>query len=115
MKESIKSIMEWHEQTFPDATIVGQIFKFREEQKEYEESGDASELSDMFIVACGVARFDYLLAMQYFSIVYIFLSKSGLKNAQFYTSVDRKMQKNRQRIWNKTGNGTYHHQNGIED
>ena len=35
MKESIKSIMEWHEQTFPDATIVGQIHKFQEELKEY--------------------------------------------------------------------------------
>lgn len=115
MKESIKSIMEWHEQTFPDATIVGQIHKFNEELKEYKESGKISELVDMFVVACGTARFNYIIAMKYFSIVFVLLCATEIKSGDFYLMVDDKMAKNRRRVWNKTGEGVYHHKNGIED
>lgn len=115
MKEDIQSIIEWHKQTFPDATISGQIHKFREEQKEYKESKYISELVDMFVVACGTARFNYIIAMKYFSIVFVELCASGITSGEFYLMVDDKMAKNRRRVWNKTGKGVYHHENGIED
>ena len=54
MKETIKSIIDWHEITFPDATLEGQLEKFKKERKECLDSEftDISELADMFIVAC---------------------------------------------------------------
>lgn len=86
--ETIKTIIEWHEKTFPDATLEGQKAKFQEEFQEWSESHRIHELADMFIVASM-----YVLQQ----------------------IVNDKMIKNRKRIWNKTGNGTYHHENGIED
>lgn len=39
MKESIKSIAEWSERTFPDATLNGQLQKFKDEKKRMVEFG----------------------------------------------------------------------------
>ena len=69
MKETIKSIIEWHEQTFPDATLEGQLEKFEDERVEYGESESLEELADLFIVACGIARFDYVVALRAFWFV----------------------------------------------
>lgn len=117
MKETIKTIIEWHEQTFPDATLEGQRAKFEEELGEYEEARSMLELADMFIVACGVARFDSAWALRCFGIVSKKLrtwETLGVAGALQLT-IDEKMAKNRKRVWNKTGGGTYHHENGIED
>lgn len=35
MKESIKSIIQWHEITFPDATLLGQKEKYHKEFQEW--------------------------------------------------------------------------------
>ena len=113
--ETIKNIIEWHEQTFPDATRYGQLLKFKEKAKEYHDTHNPDELVDMFIVACGMARFSNILAMQYFGMVYQFLCLTDIKVREFGMLVERKMEKNRKRVWNKVGSGIYHHKNGIED
>lgn len=117
MQETIKSIIEWHEQTFPDATMEGQCDKFREELDEYIKEPSAYELADMFIVACGVARFDYVRAALCFSTVWEVYQKASFIfiKSDFDKAINEKMAKNRKRIWNKTAEGTYHHENGIED
>lgn len=118
MKETIKTIMDWHEQTFPDATLEGQLEKYQEEQKEWILSGekDLSELADMFIVACGIARFDIHEGVFYISDVYEWVNGDlQLSMPQLVAEVERKMAKNRKRVWNKTAVGSYHHENGIED
>lgn len=118
MKETIDTIIRWHSETFKDATLDGQIEKWNEESKEFRETQytDAHELADMFIVACGIARFDINMGLYCFAEIYDFLgSDIPFDIKELIKAVNEKMQKNRKRIWNKTGNGTYHHENGIED
>jgi hypothetical protein len=111
MKENIKTIIEWHEQTFPDATLDGQKAKFEEEIAEYNESVCMEELADMFIVACGIARFDSVAAIEYFVAVFQGLLSWKTVGAYmlFKITIDEKMAKNRKRKWNKANNGSYHH------
>ena len=119
MSESIKTIIQWHEKTFPDATLDGQLEKFVEEEGEYNENPNLIELADMYIVACGIARFDSILALKYFAKVRrklnnrIWVRCGG--NGVFQMVVEDKMKKNRNRVWGKSGDGVYHHQLGIED
>lgn len=112
MKESIKSIIEWHETTFPDATLMGQEEKFEKEYKEYKESGkkDILELADMFIVACGVARFPNGSGSAILCFVRTSneLEKSNFTGDELQEAVDKKMEINRQRKWNFE-NGVYQH------
>ena len=62
MIESINTIIEWHKQTFPDATLEGQVKKFKEEYDEYYAGQqNICELADMFIVACGMQDLTALL------------------------------------------------------
>ena len=112
MTETIQSIAQWHEQTFPDATLEGQKEKFQEEFKEFVDSDykDISELADMFIVACGIARFDIHSALFYFADIYDWYNADiDLDPGTLQKTVDEKMAKNRQRTWKKTGEGTFHH------
>lgn len=120
--ETIDSIISWHKSCFLDATLAGQIKKFAEEENEYRKNPNLLELADMFIVACGIARFDSVLSMKYFSRVLRKLngwkkyrSKNYCGNTAFQCVIDEKMKKNRKRIWDKTDDEVYHHQLGIED
>ena len=118
MKETIKTIMDWHEQTFPDATLEGQLEKYQEEQLEWVESGekDVDELADMLIVACGIARFNIWEGTFYFADISDWMSSDvPISWKDLEEAVNRKMAKNRKRVWRKTATGTYHHENGIED
>lgn len=118
MKETVASIIEWHTKTFPDATLEGQINKFKEEYDEYKsEFQTKQELADMFIAACGIARFDSVIALEFFAVVYQILHEWSIIGAiyVFKGLIDDKMEKNRRRVWEKTKNGLYHHKNGIED
>lgn len=111
MNETIATIIQWHEKTFPDATLDGQKTKFAEELGEYKESADLEELADMFIVACGIARFNSIVALEYFAVVFKALLDWELVGVHglLMTIIDDKMKKNRVRTWKKTGGGTYHH------
>lgn len=110
--ETIQSISEWHKQTFPDATLEGQIKKFNEERDEYKQTPTFFELADMFIVACGISRFDSILALDYFKEVHKKLQRKKWLyfNAKdlFIEIINIKMNTNRRRQWNKVG-GLYKH------
>lgn len=120
MKETIDTITQWHKETFQETGMPGQLIKFAEEMNEFDvalNSGqDAlSELADMIIVAAGIGRFDELLASAFVQFTYMEASDVGFDMTELWEAVQKKMEKNRKRVWNKTGNGTYHHENGIED
>lgn len=105
MKETIESIIKWQTETFPDATRDGQCAKFQDEKAEFFESHELMELADMFIVACGIARFD---AMHCFATVERLRSVTRWTNQDFATVIDEKMAINRARRWNKC-DGKYQH------
>lgn len=115
MKETIISIAKWHEETFPDATLAGQVEKYVEEYEEFcsanTEEDMISELADTFIVVCGIARFSTMDALFYFHEVDHELGKSNISFEQLSNAIDKKMKKNRKRVWTKTAEGTYHHTN----
>lgn len=118
MKENIASIILWHEQTFPDATLKGQLEKFEDERFEYEENKCMEELADMFIVACGIARFDYVEALRAFWIVERILrrwTKMPVSRYVLQAAVDNKMAINRNRKWGKVGNKFQHIEEGEEE
>lgn len=104
--ETIASIIKWHEETFPDATLVGQEEKFQEEFIEWNNAmgteNEIKELADMFIVACGVARFD--VTCELFAIIDQNIYDSG----EFQEALDNKMKLNRSRVWEKK-DGLYKH------
>lgn len=108
MNETIASIIKWHEQTFPDATLMGQLEKFADERKEFEQEPSLEELSDMYIVACGIARFDSVLALHYFSDIHKIIDRQGIMNISFQEAIDKKMAINRKRKWG-IGKGNYQH------
>lgn len=120
MNETIKSIILWHEQTFPDATLEGQLQKFDDEVKEFYEaellSDEAAiELADCFVVGCGIARFSFLSAMNAFSFVLDHLVGEDEFAKKFISAVENKMAKNRKRVFIHSGQGHYQHKEGIED
>lgn len=121
MKESILSIAQWHKDAFPDATLDGQKLKWLEEKREWKESlrpategfvcGDVNELADMFIVACGLTRFSDTEAMFCFDSVVRELCSSLFATSDLENAIDKKMERNRARSWEKTPQGNYHHTN----
>lgn len=111
--ESVKSIIDWHTETFPEASLDGQIQKFLEEHVEYtcattpEEK--LTELADCFIVACGIARFNIVYGSRFFSEVFeMFVEAKDVTIDALQKAINAKMITNRQRKWNK-GKGTYQH------
>lgn len=113
MKETIESIIKWHTETFPDATLEGQIEKWDDEEKEWHESRPASEeemgeLADMVIVACGIMRFDYQLGFYYLMLTATKVFDSPPDRIDMWGVVEKKMAINRARRWNKC-DGKYQH------
>lgn len=110
MRETIKSIIDWSVETFPDATLRGQLDKFKEEKREWIDSGyqDITELADMLIVACSLSRFNSIEAMFCFETVANELYHSGFSTMELEKAVDAKMAVNIERKWNKL-NGQYRH------
>lgn len=117
MKETIDTIIAWHKNTFKDESLEGQLKKYDEEKEEFVKSDkkDLSELADMFIVACGIARFDMLNGIYALNNVNFWRGVSGFDTLKLCEAIEKKMEKNRKRVWVKSGEGHYHHENGIED
>ena len=116
--ESIESIARWHRETFPEATVLSQLEKFREELKEWHESqritseglivGDITELADCFIVCCGLARFNNVEALFTFRTVAQELENSMYASIDLEQAIMKKMKVNRSRRW-VNNNGVYRH------
>lgn len=102
-------IAAWHQKTFPDTGLEGQIAKLEEEKKEWEASKDLMELADIYIVACGLTRYSSAYSMMAFH----FVEEECMLNAIFHKdlleAVDKKMGINYNRVWKATKEGSYHH------
>lgn len=123
MTENILSIAQWHQETFPDATLATQSEKFREEMDELADAADKAaqtgetkemflELADCAIVACGLCRWGMAAAKAFDTIVAI-IEKIELQNGidpkqVFMAAIEQKMVINRQRKWHND-HGKYQH------
>ena len=105
MKETINTIIKWHKET--------------EETNEFLNTAgrkDLLELADMVIVCAGIMRFSCSVGGCFLQNTYAICWEIGKYDmTELWEAVEKKMQKNRKRVWNKTAEGTYHHENGIED
>lgn len=113
MKETIKSIIDWHEQTFPDATRGGQIEKWHDEEKEFKKTIQGTEeelyeLADMVIVSAGIMRFSYKLGFDYLARTLQYMINADYVGQVLWEAVELKMQTNRNRKWS-IGKGNYQH------
>lgn len=110
MKETVCKIATWSQEVFPDANLVGQLNKFKEEQSEWLESNreDIEELADMAIVACSIARFSVIETMFCFSRIEEELCHSAFSTKELEEAINKKMQKNLLRNWEKK-DGQYQH------
>lgn len=112
MSESIKTIIQWHEQTFPDATLDGQIDKFNTEYDEYFAADtladQVEELADVFIVAFGMSRFSLEDGLFYIDEAWQLYQESPFVWKDLEQAINKKMQKNRNRTWGFS-NGNYQH------
>ncbi len=112
----LEKIKQWNEETFPDATLGGQLEKLEEEFEEFftatELEDQRKEMADIFIVLGGLRRW-----------------KSRIGNNQEITltknmpievlgdlllDIDKKMEINRKRVWKKSGDGKFHHKEGTK-
>lgn len=102
-------IKEWHEKTFPDATLSGQLIKLEEELKELDEAQSVEEslkeMADVYIVCCGLDRWDSKVS-EILQLHFITVITEDLVKA-----IKAKHEKNLKRVWVKTQEGTFHHTN----
>lgn len=112
LQELISEIRAWNEETFPDATLEGQLMKLEEEFKELAEARQfwkkEKEFADVFIVASGLTRWNSVLANALLNDWLQFPEKD-LK--RILKNVRKKMNKNRNRTWEKSGDGRFNHTN----
>lgn len=113
MKETIKSIIEWHEQTFPDTTIRGQIEKWFDEEKEFKQTIQGTdeeiyELADLVIVSAGIMRFNYGQGFDFLSRTLQYMIDADYIGTVLWEVVEEKMAISRQRKWGKS-KGKYQH------
>ena len=62
----------------------------------------------MFIVACGIARFDTMISICSFGIVSQYMLAASFEPKQLSDAIDKKMKINRKRKWNFQ-DGLYQH------
>lgn len=103
-QELAKKITEVHEELFPDATLETQCAKFEEEFEKFRSAKNDEEikfaLADMFIVVCGIRRFNYGI----FHMIFYGILQGIPDNHEFAETIINKMNKNIKRKWdNKDG------------
>lgn len=114
MMETIDTIIQWHKETFPDTTLEEQEKKFILERIEFRKECRTingkiiNELADMYIVACGIARFSLSELVLYFDEIKEELRCYGISYENFDKAIDEKMAINRKRQW-QYANGEYRH------
>ena len=120
--EDVASVIQWHKDTFPKADFEGQVKKWEEEYGEFltaRTNNDAaemlSELADLFIVACGIMRFNLIQGCQRMLLWNELRYTHGWAHPTCEGAINKKMKKNRARKWEYLGNGNYHHVKGMED
>lgn len=113
MGKIIREIAEWHEQTFKEESLNGQSGKFLEELIEFFDEDDpekaVTELADCFIVACGIWRFSKVDALPAFINIENIMHNRGISYEELTNAINKKMEINRSRNWEKNGEGSYQH------
>lgn len=119
----IKRVKDKHQELFKDVTLMSQITKYSEEYdemmeatKHIDENPEAfyEELADMFIVACGILRFNEALGKSLCKSIgddFVYKKDEDGLNClnELTTKVIEKMNKNIKRVWSKTKDGNYKH------
>lgn len=110
--EKMEEIKVWNEETFPDATLGGQLEKLEEEITECRQASNIEDMrkerADVFIVLAGLRRWESMIGKHFEND--LIENTSIEKMAELYADVDAKMEINRNRVWKKTGNGKFHHE-----
>ena len=110
-------IARWNKETFPDATEGGQVLKLSEEFDELRdaiENADVltAEKADCFIVAAALKeRFNNALGR--FVLDYLIeemTDQSEAIAAEYFEAIEKKMEINRARVWNKMPDGRFKHE-----
>lgn len=121
-EEDIATIIQWHKDVFPEACFEGQAKKWEEEYGEFltarthkDTAEMVSELADLFIVACGIMRFNLIQGCQRMLLWNELRYTHGWALSTCEEAINKKMKKNRARKWEYLGNGNYHHVKGVED
>lgn len=108
----LDEIKEWNEETFPDATLGGQLEKLEEEFNELcnakKFKNKRKELADVFIVLGGLRRWKSLVGNYQENQLIKDMPQTGL--ADLLINIEEKMEINRKRVWKKSGNGKFHHE-----
>ena len=110
-KELVEDIVNWSKYVFPDLTKEKQTLKLHEEIGELEraktEEEKMYEMADIFIVATILhKRFNSDLGKRFMRFYDLF---------EVEPFVEEKMKRNKERVWKKVSNGTYHHEESEED
>lgn len=113
MSETIDKIIQWHTETFPEATIDGQKMKWEDEFEEFSNTStgtveEALELADLVIVSCGIMRFDYAEGFNHLAHTIDLMYSTRMRGHQLWQAVEQKMTENRKRKW-VIGKGNYQH------
>lgn len=114
-EKQMNEIMKWNEETFPDATLAGQLAKLEEEFDEYYKATtpeeEMKELADVFIVLAGLRRWDSIIGTRSEKDT---LYRMPLKLIEeLHQRIQGKMEINKERtrkgVWKKQPDGSYHH------
>lgn len=109
-KSTIDCVVNWHKETFPDATKEEQLKKLEEELNEFYQDLHNMELADVLICAIVlIERFKSPIGRVVFN---------GFANhPDFYPSLDeiisKKIQINKSRTWQKI-DGVYRHVESVD-
>lgn len=114
MSETFETIQEWGKQTFGDnITIDGQIEKWHDERKEFEETSSMTpdelfELADLVIVSANIMRFDFKTGFHYLAETFKLLAVTKYSGEELWNAVEKKMTINKSRVW-EIGKGNFQH------
>lgn len=114
--EKMEEIKVWNKETFPDATLGGQLEKLEEEITECRQASNIEDMrkerADVFIVLAGLRRWESMIGKHFEND--LIENTSIEKMAELYSDVDAKMEINRKRVWKKSGDGKFHHKEGTK-
>ena len=103
----LDKIKKWNEETFPEATLGGQLEKLEEEINEFcnakELEDQKKELADVFIVLGGLRRWESKIGNM--QEVRLTETMPAAVLAELLINIHKKMEINRKRVWEKSGNG----------
>ena len=108
----LNDIKKWNEETFTDATLGGQLEKVEEDFNEFfnakEVEDQRKELADVFIVLGGLRRWGSKIGNNQEISLTEQMPVEILGN--LLIDIHNKMEINRKRVWKKSGNGKFHHE-----